>query len=134
MLLEELRGRITTYLSKHGVCVVSTSGTVGIWAMPALCVNRDLIVECLLPGWADISYYIEQDPRVLLIIYDSNVQWMQYWGMARLMPAQDWGSLLSAAVSGVRLDERYEAISIVPQRIDLFDESKGWGARETLDF
>ena len=134
MLLEELRCRITTYLSEHGVCVVSTSGMVGVWAMPALCVNRDLIVECLLPGWADVGYFIEQDPRVLLIIYDSNVRWMQYSGTARLMPAQEWGGLLSAAGPGVRLDDRYVAISVMPQRIDLFDESKGWGARETLDF
>ena len=134
MLLEELRGQFTSFLSKHGVCVISTSGMVGIWAMPALCVNRDLIVECLLPGWADINYHIEQDPRVLLIIYDSNVRWMQYWGTARLIPAPDWGRLSSAAAPGVGLNDRYVAIRVAPQRIDLVDESKGWGARETLDF
>ena len=133
-MLEELRGRITSYLSKHAVCVVSTSGMVGVWAMPALCVNRELIVECLLPGWADISYHIEQDPHVLLILYDSNLRWMQYWGTASLLPAPEWGGLPSAALPVDRRDERYVAIRVLPERIDLVDESKGWGARETLDF
>lgn len=133
-MLEELRERITEYLSEHDVCVVSTSGMVGVWAMPALCANRELIVECLLPGWADISYHIEQDPRVLLVIYDSSVRWMQYWGTARLMPAPEWGGLPSAAAPGMRLDDRFVAIRVMPQRIDLVDESQGWGARETLDF
>ena len=133
-MLVELRGQFTSYLSKHGFCVVSASGMAVPWAMPALCVNRDLIVECLLPGWADINYHIEQDPRVLLIIYDSNVHWMQYWGKACLMSAPDFSRLSSAASPGVRLEDRYVAIRVVPQRIDLIDESKGWGARETLDF
>lgn len=133
-MLEELRDRITAYLSEHDVCVISSSGMVGVWAMPALCVNRDLIIECLLPGWADIGYHIEQDPRVLLVIYESSVRWMQVWGTARLVPAPDWTGLPSAALPGVRLDNRYAAVRVVPQRIDLIDESKGWGARETLDF
>jgi len=34
---------------------------------------------------------------------------------------------------GVSLGELYLVIHVTPQRIDLFDESRGWGARETLE-
>jgi hypothetical protein len=133
LLLEELRDRIAIYLSQHRVCVISTSGTVGAWAMPALYSSQDLVMECQLPRWADVGYHIEKDPQVLLIVYDlhlTDLCWMQYWGTAQLMPASNGSERRAGAAS----DERYVAIRVMPQRIDLFDESKGWGARETLDF
>jgi hypothetical protein len=130
LLLEELRDRITFYLLQHNVCVVSTSGTVGAWAMPVSYSSHDLLMECLLPRWADVGYHIENDPRVLLIIWDSSLRWLQYWGIAHLAPTPNWTRPPPA--SGP--NDRYIVIRVEPQRIDLVDESKSWGARETLDF
>lgn len=101
--------------------------------MPALYSNQDLMMECRLPRWADVGYHIEKDPRVLLIIYDLHFpddRWLQYWGTAQLMPASNG----KVAPPRGGLDDRYVAIRVMPQRIDLIDERKGWGARETLDF
>ncbi len=131
-MLEELRDRIAFYLSQHRVCVISTRGTVGAWAMPVSYSSQDLVMECRLPRWADVAFHIEKDPWVLLIIYDLQFpddRWLQYWGTAHLMLTSQPGTRRPAG-----FDDRYIAIRVVPQRIDLVDESKDWGARETLDF
>jgi hypothetical protein len=46
------------------------------------------------------------------------MRWLQYRGIARI---------------GDSTDERYVTIHITPQHIDLIDESRGWGARETYE-
>ena len=33
----------------------------------------------------------------------------------------------------VAADDRYVTVNLTPKRVDLIDESHGWGARETLD-
>jgi hypothetical protein len=141
-VFNELRDRITAYLANHRVCVVSTSGTLGAWAMPALyrVVANALEVECLLPRWADVTFHLEQDPQVLLIIGDACAQekrnglrWLQYRGTARPSVAPEWSSLLPEGRSTARPEERYVAMRIKPARIDLIDETRGWGARETLE-
>lgn len=142
--MNELRDRITAYLSEYRVCVISTNGTAGAWAMPVRYRNRALEVECLLPRWADAIYHLEQNPQVLLIISDSplsplsggsggGLRWLQYCGLAQPIAAPDWSALLPAGVSVVRPEEQYLAFCIRPERIDLIDEGRGWGARETLD-
>ncbi|MGE5138200.1 MAG: pyridoxamine 5'-phosphate oxidase family protein [Rudaea sp.] len=133
-MLEELRDRMAAYLSQHNVCVISTRGTAGAWAVPAVYRSRDLVMDCLLPRWADAGYHIEQDPQVLLIICDSSLRWMQYRGTAHFIPAPNWVGLQSVMTAGGLTDDRYVAIRVKPERIDLVDESKEWGARETLDF
>jgi len=46
------------------------------------------------------------------------MRWLQYRGTAHIADSTD---------------ERYATIHIVPERIDLIDEDRGWGVRETLD-
>ncbi|MBI3359888.1 MAG: pyridoxamine 5'-phosphate oxidase family protein [Chloroflexi bacterium] len=136
-LMDELRDTVANYLLKHQVCVLSTSGTAGAWAMPTWYRSRGLEVECLVPRWADVAYYLEQNPEVLLVIHDpqaASLRWLQYRGVARLIDSPDWSSLLPERMSIVRPEERYVTFRIKPERIDLIDESRGWGARETLDF
>jgi hypothetical protein len=111
--------------------------------MPVRYRNVGLEVDCLLPRWADVAYYIEQDPHVLLVILDSpptgggepggGLRWLQYRGTAQPISSPDWDRLLPEGTPRVRPEERYVAIRITPERIDLIDESYGWGARETLD-
>jgi hypothetical protein len=138
-MLEQLRGRIAAYLAAHEVCIISTQGTTGASAVlaryhlaPGTVGTDALQVDCLLPRWADVTYHLEQDPELLLIIPDAQgdtLRWLQARGTARPVPAADWAERLS----DVRLEERYVAMRVTPQRIDLVDESQGWGVCETLD-
>jgi hypothetical protein len=131
MTLERLRDEIEAYLAQHQVGVLSTSGLAGTWAMPARYRSRGLEVDCLLPRWADVAYHLEQDPNVLLIVRDTQadaLRWLECRGTARLVASPDWAWLLpEGAVKG------YVVIRITPRRMDLVDEGRGWGARETLD-
>lgn len=134
--MNELRDRIAAYLDKHRVCIISTSGKVGAWAMPAWYRSRGLEVECLVPRWADVTYHLEQNPQALLIIHDPEsmrLRWLQYRGSAQPISSPDWSQLSPEGTSGVRPEEQYVAFRMMPERIDLIDESRGWGARETLD-
>ena len=118
-MLDELRNRVIAYLSQNRVCVIATSGSLGAWAVSAQYDNSGLELNCRLPRWSDALFHIEQEPRVMAIIQDVNpLRWMQYRGTARISDSTD---------------ERYATIHIMPERIDLIDEDRGWGARETLD-
>ena len=73
-----------------------------------------------MPRWSDVVYYPEQDPHATVIVVDTESKhlcWLQYRGIAHITQSAD---------------DRYIAIHIAPERIDLIDESRGWGARETL--
>jgi len=118
-VLDELRNRVISYLSQNRVCVIATSGSFGAWAVSAQYDNSGLELNCRLPRWSDTLFHIEQEPQVMAIIQDANPQrWMQYLGTARISDSTD---------------DRYTTIHIMPERIDLIDEDRGWGARETLD-
>ena len=121
-MIDELRERIAAFLSQNQVCVISTSGCQGPWSVTAQYQNRGLELDCRVPRWSDALYHLEQDPHVLVIILDTqpdSTRWLQYYGVARIDS--------SAAA------DRYVAVHITPERVDLMDESRGWGARETLD-
>jgi hypothetical protein len=143
-MLDELRDQIASYLAHHRVCIISTAGAQGAWAMPVRYHSRGLEVDCLVPRWADVAYHLEQDPRacpehsrrVMLVIPAANgngLRWLQYQGTARPVAAPDWAELLPGWMSTAPPDELYLVIRMTPQRIDLFDESRGWGVRETLE-
>jgi len=118
-VLDELRNRIISCLSQNQVCVIATCGTLGAWAVSAQYDNAGLELNCRLPRWSDALFHIEQKPRVMAIIQDANpMRWLQYRGTARIADS---------------IDDRYVMIHIVPERIDLIDEDRGWGVRETLD-
>ena len=67
-MLDQLRAQMAAFLAAHDVCILSTAGAAGAWAMPARYLARGLEVDCLAPRWADVAYQLEQDPRVLLVI------------------------------------------------------------------
>ena len=55
-MLDELRDQMATYLSQHQVCVLSTAGSQGAWAMPVRYrllpgsfSRRGPEVDCLVP-------------------------------------------------------------------------------------
>lgn len=121
VLIDELRDRILNHLCRNRVCVISTSGIAGAWAVAAHYSTEGLKLDCCVPRWSDVVYYLEQDPHVTAIVVDTeskHLRWLQYHGIAHITHSTG---------------DRDVAIRITPQRIDLIDESRGWGVRETLD-
>jgi tetratricopeptide (TPR) repeat protein len=85
----------------------------------------------LLPRWADVTYHLEKDPNVLLIVRDTkanDLRWLECRGTARLVASPDWAWLLPEGTA-----KGYVVIRVTPRRMDLVDEGQGCGARETLD-
>jgi hypothetical protein len=120
-VLDELRDHLISYLSQNHVCVIAANGLPGACAVVAQYENDGLELNCRLPRWSDAAFYLEQEPHVTAIIQDVRSalpRWMQYRGVACTANA---------------MDDRYVFIHITPERIDLIDESRGWGARETLE-
>ena len=136
-MLDELRDQMAVYLSEHRVCVLSTAGSEGAWAMPVHYRSLGLEIDCLLPRWADVVYHLEQKPTVMLVIQDADtaaLRWLQCWGTARPVARPDWQRLLSERAStAVSPEDLYLVVRMKPERIDLVDEGQGWGVRETLN-
>lgn len=135
-MLHELRERMIAHLSAHRTCVLATATREGASMIPVRYRNLRLEVDCLLPRWSDATYYIEQDPRVSLVIHTADsgaLLWLQLQGTARAVDAPSWGGLLPEATRETRPEELYLVVRVTPQRLELVDESWGWGARETLD-
>ncbi|MBM4460102.1 MAG: pyridoxamine 5'-phosphate oxidase family protein [Chloroflexi bacterium] len=144
---DQLRAQMAAFLAGHDVGILSTNGARGAWAMPVRYLSRDLEVECLLPRWADVAYHLEQDPHVLLVVQDCpsstapplvrgsemGLRWLQIQGIARPVAAPDWVGLLPTWTSATPPGVLYLAVRVTPRCIDLFDESRGWGARETVE-
>lgn len=134
---DELRDRIKTFLNQHQVGVLAASGGLGAWAVPLKPYKNSLELICLLPGWSDVSYYIEQDPQVQVVIFDKNagpIRWLQVSGKACVVPNPDWSQIGPLDPPSGFAQGGYLVFHISPTRMDLFDESRGWGARETLEF
>jgi hypothetical protein len=120
-VLDELRDRVITYLSHQRLCVITTNGPGGAWAVAAQYQNDGLLLKCRVPRWSDCVYNVELDPRTIVIIADERLgqlRWLEYRGIAHAVDS---------------LDERFVALRIAPERVDLIDERHGWGARESLD-
>jgi len=120
-VLEELRDRVTTYLSRNRVCVITTNGSGGAWAVAAQYRNDGLLLNCRVPRWYDAIYHLELDPRTIVIVVDeqlTQLRWLEYRGTAQIVDSSD---------------QRYVDVRIAPERVDLIDEMHGWGARESLD-
>lgn len=93
-------------------------------------------MDCLLPRWSDATYDIEQGSRVSLVIHATNsgaLCWLQVYGATLTLDAPTWSELLPDAPRQARREELYLVVRVTPQRLELVDESRGWGARETLD-
>jgi hypothetical protein len=143
-MLDELHQRMADFLAAHRVGVLSTAGSAGAWVIPVRyrpAPGDGLAVECLLPTWADAAYFLEQNPRVMLVILDTlssslpggtggGLRWLQLRGAAAIVGRPEWAGLLPTPP----LAGQYRVARVTPTRLDLFDETRGWGARETVEF
>jgi len=121
-VIDELRGRVQARLAAQSTGVLSTNGRLGAWALPVRCRSCGLRVECLVPRWADALHHLADDARALLVLPEAAgepLRWIEYRALASVVPGT--------------ADAPYVAVLLRPERIDLLDESRGWGARETLD-
>ena len=144
-MLNRLRDQMATYLTQHRVGVLVTVGPEGAWAMPVRYRSQKLEVDCLVPRWAEVAHHLEQDPaaagpgtgrNVMLVIQGCHVaglRWLRMQGAAHLVAAPEWDELLPWWVSNLPPGDLYLVVRVTPQRIDLFDESQGWGLRKTLE-
>jgi hypothetical protein len=134
---DQLRERIITFLSQNRVGVLSATGSGGIWTIPVRYRNQGLAVECLVPRWADVSYHLEQNSQVALVIVvankDHNLCWLHYQGLARVTITSHWTGLLPSQIPPALASDLYHLVSLTPQRLDLIDEKRGWGIRDTLE-
>ena len=127
---------MVAHLSAHRTCVLATATTDGASIIPVRYRNLRLEVECLLPRWADVTYYVEQDPRVSLVVHATNpsaLRWLQLQGTACAVDTPPWDGLLPEGIQQTRPEDLYLVVRVTPRRLELVDETRGWGVRETLD-
>jgi nitroimidazol reductase NimA-like FMN-containing flavoprotein (pyridoxamine 5'-phosphate oxidase superfamily) len=123
-MFDQLRAQIIGELQERRIGVLSAGGELGPHALPVQYRLDGIEVRCLLPRWSEIAYALEENARVLLVVLsapESEKRWVRYQGTAELIPSLD------------SADDRFYLVRIRPARIDLIDEGRGWGARETLD-
>lgn len=141
---DEQRKRITSFLAQQPTAVISTTGTLGVWAMPVWYYlhdgpsgSHDLEVDCLVPRWADVAYHLTEGGKVVMIVQASSsvgLRWLQIQGTAWPVETPDWACFLQRMNSIQHPDSLYLVVRMRPSRIDLVDETRGWGVQETLEW
>jgi hypothetical protein len=141
---DELRKRITAFLTHQRTCIISTTASQGVSAMPVwyrslpgTSGSPGLEVDCLVPRWSDVAHHLTQEPRVVLIVQGSSaagLRWLQIQGTTQPVEAPDWTRLLPRWVTSVQPGGLYLVVRVTPHRIDLIDEDLGWGVQDTLEW
>ena len=134
-MLNKLRDRFASYLAQQDRCILCTLGVQGTWAMPVryrLLTETDppgLTLVCRIPFWADGLYYLQSDARVTIIVPlvpPPITRWLQLQGMAH--PPEPTVSTPQTADAAL-----YREVYMLLHRLNLFDESRGWGVQEMLE-
>lgn len=136
-MFDELRERIAGILAAHQVGLLGACGWGNQPAvLPAAYHSTGLEVECLLPRWAELISHLAESPEIRLLVPDSarpTSRWLEYRGQAALEEAPDWSGWHLPPEGQAQPQIRYAVLRLTPRRIDLIDEGRGWGFRETLD-
>ncbi len=107
------------------------------YALPVRFRVRGTIVECQVPTWSGVSDLIEKKKEVTLVavqFFETNLCWLFLRGEGSIIKNPDWEGFVPLQSSWVEPDDLYLLLRIVPKRIEIFDEQRGWGFRETTDF
>lgn len=113
-----------------------TLGVAG-YSLPVRFRVSGYIVECAVPTWSSVSDLLEKTEVVTLVAAQNsgtNLRWIFLWGIGSVINNQDWKGLVPSERSLVDPGDLYQLLRITPKRMELFDEQKGWGFRETADF
>jgi hypothetical protein len=141
---DERKKRIAAFLAHEQICVISTTASQGVWALPVwystlpgATGSPGLDVDCLVPRWSDVAYHLTQETKVVLIVQapsGTSLSWLQIQGTAQPVETADWARLLPCYVSDVQPDALYLVVRVTPSRIDLVNEDLGWGIQDTLEW
>lgn len=135
-MYHELRQQMNQFLAAHHTCILSCACEQGSGSLPVNYINHGLKLVCLLPRWADVVFYLENNPQVTVLVIERcepPFRWLQLNG------AVNWvDNLYLPYTAGwaYRLEFRPEShrlIAIDPVHFKLVDESLGWGPWATLD-
>lgn len=114
--------------------------SVGRYALPVRFRIRESRLECQVPTWSGMGDLLEAagtDPLEVTLVAveeaEPHLRWLFVRGPAVLVPDPDWEELHVAAGGSVSTGDLYQLLRIVPKRIELADERRGWGYRETMD-
>jgi hypothetical protein len=109
---------------------------VGWYALPVRFRVRGRAVECQVPTWSGVGDLLEAPGEVTLVTLEESPagpRWFFLRGLATVVPEPDWEGFAPVASGAVGLDDLYQLLRIEPKRIELVDEQRGWGSRETVD-
>lgn len=121
--------------------LAATGARVGIlsagqYALPVCFRIRDAAVECRVPSWTGIGDELGRQDDLLLVVVteaDAALRWFFLRGPGARVNGPDWAGLQPPAISRVDPDDLYLLLRIKPKRLELIDEARGWGYRETAD-
>ncbi len=135
MWIDQLHDVLAVWLRGAHTGVLSVPGVPDVAPLPVHYQSRQLAVTCLVPRWSDLAEALHHQPTALLIIPAAPDPecWLQYQGWSRLVSATAWVRIWPGGLTLQQANERFLVVALTPQRLDLFDERRGWGARETLD-
>ena len=94
------------------------------------------IVECSVSSWSGLRDFPEKVEEVTLVVIknsEDNLSWIFLRGTGSIIENQGWGALFPSEHALVDPKDLYHILRIEPKRMELFDEKRGWGFRETVD-
>lgn len=131
---DQLRQRITDYLSNGSLGVLSTHAPTGVISLPVRYRSDGLELECLVPRWSDIAHLLEQNPNAAFAIMTDtpeSLSWLHYSGRAAPVAAPRWDGLMRTTPTTIPPADLFIVLRLRPTRIELVHS---WWVRETLDF
>lgn len=129
--MKNLLGMPTLWLMGARIAILS----VGKYALPVRCRFREPALECRVPTWAGVSDLLEEMAEVTLVVMEDGEpdRWLFIRGAATVVTDPDWEGLRPPHWSRVEPADLYQLLRIEPKRIEMIDEQRGWGFRETVD-
>jgi hypothetical protein len=94
-------------------------------------------VECRVPTWSGVGDLLEITRQVTLVVVqnsESGLRWVFLRGLGNIIEDPDWEDFGPLQTGRINMGDLYELLRIEPKHMELFDEQKGWGFRETVDF
>lgn len=110
---------------------------VGGYTLPVPFRVRGQKVECRVPTWSGVGDLLEITRQVTLVVVqnsESGLRWVFLRGLGKVIKDPDWEDFGPLETGGINMGDLYELLRIEPEHMELFDEQKGWGFRETVDF